>query len=251
VAAVWLAGDRPRAAELHELGQQLDLPIDFIDCHDVLPQPPETFAPWAFPLAGLALDAAHRRAPLVDLVHPHRAITTQGNRRTYVLLATALACLLAWATWLGYQNLRLPQQAAAAANRQAALLQERGDTDRTDQQLAAALGRWSAGQVDLLDQLRRLSINLRPSSFDAEDFSASEDLVLMALNMQRQTFDLDAVATNRDAVGAFEARLRADHYLVQRDNTNQKSALENYNWPFRVIVQLPGQSAAPQGGTRP
>jgi|GEM_PF-3109624 len=251
VAAVWLVGDRPSTDALNELSQQLELPVHGIDCLGVLPQAAEASASWSLPLAGLALDAAHRRGPPLDLVHPRRANAAQDNWRTYALLAAVAACLLAWTMWHAYQNIQLPQQAAAAANQEAALLQETEATYQADLQLAAALGRWSAGQVNLLDQLERLSKGLRPHPLDANDFSAREDLVLMALNMQRQQFDLDAIAADRSAVGTLEARLRADHYLVKRDNTNRKSELGDYRWPFREIVQLPQQPATSREQARP
>lgn len=252
VAAVWITGDwllsedEPQTDEFRQLDQQLHLPVHFIDCHEAAPAQEEAIHPATIPLTGLAHDAAHRREPLVDLLHPRQSTTAHANQRTHLLLATSMICLLAWITWHGYQNIRLPQQAAEAANLEATLLQETGDTYLADLQQAAVIGRWTASRIDLLDQLERLSINLRPHALDAKDFSASEDLVLMSLNLQRRQFDLNAVAANLNGVGALETRLRTNQYLVQRDNTNLKSTLKNYDWPFRIIVQVPEQLAIPQ-----
>ena len=249
VAAVWITGnlllseDQPQTDELRQLGQQLHLPVHFIDCHEAAPVQEEAIHPATIPLTGLAHDAAHRREPLIDLLHPRRTTTAHANLRTHLLLATTIICLLTWITWHGYQNIRLPQQAAEAANLEATLLRETGDTYLADLQQAAAIGRWTASRIDLLDQLERLSINLRPHALNAKDYSASEDLVLLSLNLQKRQFDLNAVAANLNGVGTLETRLRANQYLVKRDNTNLKSTLKNYDWPFRIIIQVPERSA--------
>ncbi|MCC6491428.1 MAG: hypothetical protein IT424_00215, partial [Pirellulales bacterium] len=115
------------------------------------------------PMAALAAAVMERQAAPIDLLHPRRRPAAPNRNRTYVLAGIAAAALVLLLVGNGYRRLRQPLEAAEIARAEQQALEPTLKALATDEVKARSVRQWLDGSVNLLTELDRLGLQLRPT----------------------------------------------------------------------------------------
>jgi Tfp pilus assembly PilM family ATPase len=201
---------------------------------------------------GMALDEADRRAPVVDFLNPRRRVQARRFGRVHALAAAAAVLVV-----LAY-GVRLWSRAAAPARELAEIQQEIQQLQPMVAQYDAvtaqadAIDRWLATDVNWLDELVKISRELRPEPLKSKKFPVAQDVVIKQLTLstppgsepQGGLVDLSAVAKNSAVVSALEGRLRDERHRMEAGGGKQDHSVSGYDWAFGMRVGV-----APEGET--
>lgn len=261
VDQVVLCCSKSAADEAKALGDELELPVRILDPREAAPagfesQPisPESQNRFAAVL-GLALGEADRRPPIVDFANVRRRPEARRFNRTHALAAAAAAIAL-----LGFGgNLWLNSWKAA---RELADLRSEIDTVKQGAKQydkvvtsADAVDRWTATDVNWLDELEMTAQRVRPKPFSAKDYPVNDDVVITQLTLFRPPgnnanggrINMQAVAKSEAAVPVLENRLRDDLHSVLGGSGQQDASVAGYNWAFSLDMHVKPTDGA--GGT--
>ncbi len=112
---------------------------------------------------------------------------------------------------------------------------------------AALVERWSATDVNWLDELEQIAKRVRPKPLSAKDFPVDNDTVLTQLRIIRPTgvdaaggrLELQGVAKNSAAVKDLEDRLSDEKHRVIPGLGKTDKSVPGYDWSFGLEVRVP------------
>lgn len=188
-----------------------------------LPERPGRFAG----LLGMLLDEAARTPQAIDFLHPRRRPPQRSRRQTYILAAAA--GLLAFAAFVGWQWMEQNQlnRDVESLLEQSRVLDLRAEKAQKTMQEVGEIGRWMAGEIVWLDELREL----------CSDFSPAEDAMLTQLAMgnsgaQGGEMKLEGMAQTAASIDTLEQRLRDKEHQVEGKGRSLDNSQKVYSWRF-------------------
>jgi hypothetical protein len=215
---------------------------------------PESLARFTAVL-GMALAEADRRPPIVDFLNVRRKVEKKRFGRQHAIAATTAALLLlavVAAMWRQHYKV-----AAELDQVQAEIKGERDNLNKLKPHidLANAVGRWDATDVNWLDVMKTVSETLRerPINLSKEDhqkqpYPVRSDVMVKTMLLTRPTAAggvggeiklVSAAAKDAAAVHALVSRLRRnDRLSVDLDFSREDKTNPDYPWAFGLSVKV-------------
>lgn len=204
------------------------------------------------PSLGLGAAALSGTAPLVDLINPRRRPPPKTRRQTYYLAGAAALALVALLGFQGYRNLQVPVENAAEMQAEIDLRKENEEKFAKAERDAADIRTWEDNSVNLLEELRVITQQVRPKPLDAEDFPADDDVVIGKIVLRTRQYTITAFTKQNSDLQPVEYRLRDGIHRVRRGETERSDEVSGYPVKFESIVDvLSGPPPASQQGGNP
>lgn len=256
VEQIILFGDERKLPELqaawkNDLQMELQVlnPFSLVEVSESLQRAPVS-SPGAFaPLLGLLTDEIAGRSHTIDFLHPRKRPPPVNHNRLYMALGGSLAAVALSLFVLAYWNLwSLSSEALELQielNRQTKLV-DQGKAVRTR---AAELDKFSASDVNWLDELERLSQRFPP----AEQARAEDLLALAKQNQGGGNLVVQGVADQPDTISEMEAAFRAEDRTVVGSGSKKDTRATDLTWRYReeIVVHGPEGPATKGVGARP
>ena len=208
--------------------------------------PPESLGRFAAVL-GMALNEMERRAPMVDFANVRKRVEVRRFSRVHILAAGVAAAAVLWFGAHLWQQISEPTQKLAELQNKIRDVEQQADTYKDVTAQAAIVERWTATDVNWLDELEKTAKRVRPKPLAAKDFPVANDTVLTQLRIFRPTgvdaaggrIDLQGVAKNSAAVKDLEDRLGDDKHRVIPGLGKTDKSIPGYDWSFQLEVRVP------------
>ncbi len=209
---------------------------------------------------GMALSEVERRAPMVDFVNVRKRVEVRRFSRVHILAAATAAVAVLWLGVHLWQQISEPTQKLAQLQSQIREAESRfNDSYKDITAQAAIVERWTATDVNWLDELEKTAKLVRPKPLAAKDFPVANDTVLTQLRLFRPTgvdaaggrLDLQGVAKNSAAVEDLEDRLDDDNHRVIPGLGKTDKSIPGYDWSFQLEVRVPRPEEELVGTTKP
>ncbi|HYW81322.1 MAG TPA: hypothetical protein VE890_17190, partial [Thermoguttaceae bacterium] len=195
-----------------------------------LPDHPGRFAP----LLGIAAAELEQTPHTIDFLHPRRRPEPIGQEKKYVMIGLAVGLLVAGYFLFGWWQRSSLLADVAKYNAESKALEKGVERANTANKAAAEIEKWTATDIDWLDQLRHLS----------DDFPNADQAMLTKLVLTRGTTEggklvLDGLARDADAITEVERRLRADASRdVEGTGSSQDETNKDYSWRFSSTITV-------------
>jgi Tfp pilus assembly protein PilN len=209
---------------------------------------------------GMALSEVERRAPMVDFVNVRKRVEVRRFNRVHILGVAAAAAAVLWFGVHLWQQISEPTQKLAQLQSQIHEAESRfNDSYKDITAQAAIVERWTATDVNWLDELEKTAKRVRPKPLAAADFPVANDAVLTQLRIFRPTgvdaaggrLDLQGVAKNSAAVKDLEDRLGGDQHRVIPGLGKTDKSIPGYDWSFQLEVRVPRPEEELLGTNKP
>lgn len=254
VDQITIFGDAKKAAEFqaawkNDLQMELQVldPFTLIELSDSLKRTPPS-SPGAFaPLLGLLVDEAAGRSPTIDFLHPRKRPPPVNHNRTYAIVGGSLAAAVLILVIMGWWHLR---SLDAEIRNQAQLLADttkKVDLAKPKVKKAQELDKFTAGDVNWLDELERLS-----QKFPAADKARAEDLLATAKqNASGGSIVVNGLADEPDTITEMESTLRDKERTVIGSGSKEDPKATDLRWRYREEIVVHGPDGPPAiGGAR-
>lgn len=254
VSKVIIFGNEASIVRSSSLAEELDIPVEVIDPVSQAPSgigtkglPPESLGRFSSVL-GMALSAASRERPVVDFANVRKRVEVRRFSRVHALASAAAAAAALWFVAHLWRQLSEPTRELASLQNRIHDVESQAEKYKDVTAQAAAIDRWSATDVDWLDELEQLARRVRPQPLTAKDFNVANDAVMTQLSVKRSTgvnaaggqIDFDGVAKSPAAVAELEQRLRDErHHVTTGKGSQDKTTVPGYGWSFGVQVRVP------------
>ena len=246
VELVLVFGDGADHATLKSLIEsQLSLKVLLADPFDDLslsrelrdrrPQHPGRFAP----LLGMLLDEASGQGQSIDFLHPRKRPVPPNTRRRKLLLGTTAGALLLALLILFFGKIRSLDNEIAALQQTSKNLETGVEKAKLRQSQAAEVGRFEAGDVTWLDELRELSTEFPP----AEQAIVTQ-LSLKAASPGGGELTLQGYASEPSVIADLEQQLRDERHVVEGNLSSEDQQRSAYRWQYSEIIRI--AEAVPQ-----
>jgi Tfp pilus assembly PilM family ATPase len=208
--------------------------------------PPESLGRFAAVL-GMALNEMERRAPMVDFANVRKRVEVRRFSRVHILAAGVAAAAVLWFAAHLWQQISEPTQKLAELQNKIRDVEQQAETYKDVTAQAAIVERWTATDVNWLDELEKTAKRVRPKPLAAKDFPVANDTVLTQLRIFRPTgvdaaggrLDLQGVAKNSAAVKDLEDRLVDEKHRVIPGLGKTDKSIPGYDWSFQLEVRVP------------
>jgi hypothetical protein len=193
----------------------------------VVPENPGRYAA----LLGMLLDEAHGGKHAIDFLHPRRQRRPVDRRRIIPVAAAVAAVVMlvgGYFAWDAFATVNAKNRELSAGLRRTRSTLQRM---QKQQQLAAAIRQWQAGDVNWLEELRELS----------ERFPAAQDAVVlrMSLTPSRQgggVIEVQGLVREPSAVFRMEHDLRDPHHTVSSRRVQDSAQDKDYTRHFDTRI---------------
>lgn len=249
-------GDARKSPELHAAAKN-DLLIDvqfldpftLIELSDSLKRtPPAT--PGAFaPLLGLLTDEAAGRGHTIDFLHPRKRPPPVNHNRTYAIVGGSLAAAVLVLVGMAWWHLR---SLDAEIRAQVKLLNDttaQAEKGKALVKRAQELDKFTAADVNWLDELERLSRQFPPASA-----ARAEDVLATAKqNTGGGSLVVQGLAADTDTINTMESDFRDKDRTVTGSGSKEDPKAKGLTWRYREEIFVHGPNGAPgsQTGKRP
>jgi Tfp pilus assembly PilM family ATPase len=198
-------------------------------------------------LLGMAVSEMERRPPIVDFANVRRRVETRRFSRVHILAAAAAAAAVLWFAAHLWQQISEPARELAELQNRIREVESRAETYKDLTAQAAIVERWTATDVNWLDELEKTVKRVRPKPLAAKDFPAANDAVVTQLRINRPSgvgaaggrLHIQGVAKNPGAVRDLEDRLGDEKRRVIPGPGKTDKAIPGYDWSFDLEVRVP------------
>ena len=258
VRDVVLCGNGTEESELKSFieGENLRVGVELFDpfgkfdlSEEVRSRPPDSPGRFA-PLLGMLRDEIlGQGSHAIDFLNPRRRPKTPDRRRAAVaaLVVAGLlltACVVVPWMLLAKLDARIGRLQSEAKQLDRDIARGKKTIDR-----AAELDRWVAGDVDWLDQLRRLSA---PDGFPAAEKAKIDRFQAGSLEKGGGEMVIDGSVDHPETIGEMETALRAADRRVAGKGSQQDGDDPAYPWEFsETIWVLPTPENAREADSQP
>jgi Tfp pilus assembly PilM family ATPase len=253
VDKVIICGNEASIGRSSSLSEDLKVPVTLID--PVAQNsaglaskgvPPESLGRFAAVL-GMALSEMERRAPMVDFANVRKRVEVRRFSRVHILAAGVAAAAVLWFAAHMWQQISEPTRKLSELQNKIRDVELQADTYKDVTAQAAIVERWTATDVNWLDELEKTAKRVRPKPLAAKDFPVANDTVLTQLRIFRPSgidaaggrLDLQGVAKNSAAVKDLEDRLGDEKRRVIPGLGKTDKSIPGYDWSFQLEVRVP------------
>lgn len=196
---------------------------------------------------GMAVSEVERRPPIVDFANVRKRVEVRRFSRVHILAAGVAAAAVLWFAAHLWQQIATPTRELAALQNRIRDIELQAETYKDVTTQAAILERWSATDVNWLDELDKTAKRVRPKPITAKDFPVANDAMLTQLIITRPAgadaaggrLDLQGVAKNSAAVKDLEDRLGDEKHRVIPGLGKTDKSTPGYDWSFQLQVRVP------------
>lgn len=196
---------------------------------------------------GMALSEMERRAPMVDFANVRKKVEVRRFNRVHILAAAAAMLIAGWFGFHLWQQMAEPTRKLAELQSRIQDVEKQAETYKDVTTQAAIVERWTATDVNWLDELEQTAKRVRPKPLSAKDFPVASDTVLTQVRIIRPTgieaaggrLDLQGVAKNSAAVKDLEDRLGGESRRVIPGLGKTDKSIPGYDWSFGLEVRVP------------
>jgi Tfp pilus assembly PilM family ATPase len=253
VDKVIICGNEASIGRSSSLADDLKVAVSLIDPLAQTPAglsskgvPPESLGRFAAVL-GMAVSEAERRPPIVDFANVRKRVEVRRFSRVHILAAGAAAAAVLWFAAHLWQQISEPTRKLAELQNKIRDVESQAETYKDYTAQAAIVERWTATDVNWLDELEKTAKRVRPKPLAAPDFPIASDTVLTQLRIFRPTgidaaggrLDLQGVAKNSGAVKELEDRLGDEQHRVIPGLGKTDKSIPGYDWSFQLEVRVP------------
>jgi Tfp pilus assembly PilM family ATPase len=253
VDKVIICGNEASIGRSSNLSEDLKVTVALIDPVAETPAgltsknvPPESLGRMAAVL-GMALTEVERRPPIVDFANVRKKIEVRRFSRVHLLAAGVAAAAVLWFAVHLWQQMAAPARELAALQNRIHDVEQQAEPYNKIVPQAALIERWSATDVNWLDELEKTAKRVRPKPVTAKDFPVASDAMLTQLIIIRPTgtdaaggrLDLHGVAKNSAAVKDLEDRLGDEKHRVIPGLGKTDKSVPGYDWSFQLQVRVP------------
>jgi Tfp pilus assembly PilM family ATPase len=255
VETIILFGDERKLPELqaawkNDLQMELRVlnPFSLVEVSESLQRAPVN-APGAFaPLLGMLTDETAGRKHTIDFLHPRKRPPPVNRNKLYMAVGGSLAAVAALVLLMAYWNLWSMTSTALELQRELNDKTKKVDQGKAARTRAAELDKFSASDVNWLDELERLS-----QRFPTADQARVEDLLALSKQQGGGNLVVQGVADEPDTISEMEAALRDADRTVVGSGSKKDTRATDLTWRYReeVIVHGPDGPATKGVGARP
>ncbi len=254
VSRVIICGNEASIGRSPSLADDLNVAVTLIDPMVQTPAglasksvPPESLGRFAAVL-GMAVSEVERQPPIVDFANVRKRVEVHRFKRVHMLAAGVAAVALAWFGIRLWQDYAAPGRELAELQERTREIEQQAETYKDITAQAAIIERWTATDVNWLDELDKTAKRVRPTPVSAKDFPVASDAMLTQLRIIRPTgndaaggrLDLQGVAKNPAAVKDLEERLSEEKHRVIPGIGKADKSIPGYDWSFQLEVRVPG-----------
>ena len=254
VDKVVICGNEASIGRAANLTDEINVPVTLIDPVAQTPSglsskslSAESLGRFAAAL-GMAIREVERKPPIVDFANVRKRLEVRRFNRTHMLAAGAAALVIGWFGFQMWQDYSAPARALADLQQRTRDIERQAETFKDITTQAAILERWSATDVNWLDELDSTAKRVRPKPVSDKDFPVGSDAMLTQLRIIRPTgndadggrLDLQGVAKNPGAVKDLEDRLGGEQRRVIPGIGKADKSVAGYDWSFQLQVRVPG-----------
>jgi Tfp pilus assembly PilM family ATPase len=253
VDKVIICGNEASIGRSSSLAEDLKVAVALIDPVAQTPAglssksvPPESLGRFAAVL-GMAVSEVERRPPIVDFANVRQRVEVRRFSRIHILAAGVAAAAVLWFAAHLWQQISTPTRELAALQNRIRDIELQAETYKDITAQAAIVERWSATDVNWLDELDKTAKRVRPKPITAKDFPVANDAMLTQLIVTRPAgvdaaggrLDLQGVAKNSGAVKELEDRLGDEKHRVIPGLGKTDKSIPGYDWSFQLQVRVP------------
>jgi Tfp pilus assembly protein PilN len=196
---------------------------------------------------GMALSETERRAPMVDFANVRKRVEVRRFGRVHILGAAAAAAAILWFGAHFWQQISEPTRKLAELQNRIHDVEQQADTYKDITAQAAIVEKWTATDVNWLDELEKTAKRIRPAILSDKAFPVATDTVVTQLRIIRPTgvdaaggrLEFQGVAKNSAAVKDLEDRLGADNHRVIPGLSKTDKSIPGYDWSYQLEVRVP------------
>jgi Tfp pilus assembly PilM family ATPase/Tfp pilus assembly protein PilN len=253
VDKVIICGNEPSIGRSSNLADELKVAVALIDPVAQTPAglssqnvPAESLGRFAAAL-GMAVSEAERRPPIVDFANVRKRVEVRRFSRVHILAAGVAAAAVLWFGAHVWQQISAPTRELAELQARIRDVESQAETYKDVTAQAAIVERWTATDVNWLDELEKTAKRVRPKPLADKDFPVANDTVLTQLRIFRPTgvdaaggrLHLQGVARNSAAVRDLEDRLGDEKHRVIPGLGKTDKSIPGYDWSFDLEVRVP------------
>jgi hypothetical protein len=251
VETIILFGDERKLPEIEaswkndlQMEVQVLNPFSLVDVSESLQRAPVAL-PGAFaPLLGLLAEETAGRPHTIDFLHPRRRPPPVNHNRLYMAIGGCVGAVALCLFLLAYWNLWTLSSEALQLQRELLRQTKLVDQGKAVRTRAAELDKFSAADVNWLDELERLSQRFPPA-----DQARVEDLLAQVKQTQGGgSLIVQGVADHADTISEMEAALRDEGHTVQGSGGKHDPRATDLTLRYREEILVHGPDGAPAGG---
>jgi len=133
----------------------------------------------------MAVSECERRPPIVDFANVRKRVEVRRFSRVHILAAAVGAAAVLWFAAHFWQQISAPTRELADLQARIRDVESQAETYKDVTAQAAIVERWTATDVNWLDELEKIAKRVRPKPVTAKDFPVDSDAVLTQLRIAR------------------------------------------------------------------
>ena len=260
---VWLTNNQDEVARMKLVGREIGQTIESIaiDLHsdsegniagDIAGDIDKALA-YAGLLGVGESAAAHSLA--IDFLSPKKRLEKTSPKRAFALAGVAALLIAAGASWWLYDQVASVERQTVSTNEKRQQIEGEIKRLQPEQQQYESVKAWLATDVNWLDEVDRLSLQLRPQTLDDKNFDAPNDILLTSLVASKAsgargtggTIVLKGRARDDRTLQVIEKRLRDNRHEVHPKGVVKSPEGLPYVWDFQADLVVTPETNSPSG----